>query len=385
MYNKKLVFLSACLGMLLFGITLITLGSVVPGLTEKFHLNEISSGTMFSILPFGILTGSLVFGPLCDKYGYKYLLILSAILIFIGFEGIAFAPDFSVLRICIFLFGFGGGAINGATNAVAADITDEGKGKSANLSLIGVFFGIGALGMPFILGLLENLFNFQEIVASIGGIALIAALFFALINFPLPKHLNGFPIKRSFSLLKDTVLLLVAFFLFFQSSFEAIINNWTTTFLISQTGIAQSKALYALSLFVVGMTIMRLLMGSILRNVKTKHLLAISFVLVFCGCLLIDTHNYLRAIAGLILMGGGLAGGFPIMLGIVAARYHDLSATAFSIVLFIALFGNMLINYVMGVIAHQYGIHHLVYVALTEIAVMTLLALLIIRTLRENQ
>lgn len=383
MYNKKLVFLSSCLGMLLFGVTLITLGSVVPGLTEKFHLNEIESGTMFSIMPFGILIGSLFFGPFCDKYGYKYLLILSALLIFIGFEGIAFAPDFFLLRICVFLFGLGGGILNGATNAVAADITDT--DKSANLSLIGVFFGIGALGMPVVLGILENVFDFQFIVAAVGGIALIAAIFFMLITFPLPKHINGFPIKRSFSLLKDRLLIFIAFFLFCQSSFEAIINNWTTTFLISQTAVAQGKALYALSLFVVGMTIMRLLMGSVLKNVSIKKMLVVSLILLACGSLLLNTHHYIQTVTGLVCIGGGLAGGFPIMLGIVASRYKDLSATAFSMVLVVALIGNMLVNYTMGVVAQAYGIHTLVYAAFLEIAFMVLFTVIVLRTIKNSQ
>src|SRR6185312_11028039 len=96
-----------------------TLGSVKHGLEQKYLLDEIASGKLFSILPFGILLGSLLFGPFCDKYGYKVL---------------------------IFLFGLGGGAINGATSALVSDISDKDKG--ANLSLLGVFFGIGALGMP---------------------------------------------------------------------------------------------------------------------------------------------------------------------------------------------------------------------------------------------
>ena len=47
MYKRNLVFAAACLGMLLFGIGLITLGAVAPDLKAKFQLNEISSGTLF--------------------------------------------------------------------------------------------------------------------------------------------------------------------------------------------------------------------------------------------------------------------------------------------------------------------------------------------------
>ena len=110
MYKRRLVFWSACIGMLFFGMGLITLGSVVPGLKEKYQLDEISSGTLFSILPFGILVGSLLFGPFCDKYGYKILLALSCFWMFVGFEGIAYAPSHILLKVCIFLFGLGGGS-----------------------------------------------------------------------------------------------------------------------------------------------------------------------------------------------------------------------------------------------------------------------------------
>jgi MFS family permease len=105
MYRKKLVFWSACTGMLLFGISLITLGSVGPDLKEKLGLTEIASGTLFSILPLGILAGSLIFGPVVDRYGYKILMWISCLLLAAGFEGIAWSQDAGLLRIFIFIVG----------------------------------------------------------------------------------------------------------------------------------------------------------------------------------------------------------------------------------------------------------------------------------------
>ena len=109
MYKRNLVFAAACIGMLLFGISLITLGSVAAPLREKFNLDAIASGTLFSILPVGILAGSLIFGPFSDRYGYKIILMLSSLLIAAGFQGIAWSSSLGVLKICIFLFGVGGG------------------------------------------------------------------------------------------------------------------------------------------------------------------------------------------------------------------------------------------------------------------------------------
>ena len=380
MINKKLIFAAACLGMLLFGIGLITLGSVATDLKTKYQLDDISSGALFSILPIGILVGSLVFGPLCDKYGYKIFLILSCLLMFAGFQGIAHSPTVSLLKGSIFLFGFAGGAINGAANAVVSDISIANKG--ANLSLLGVWFAIGALGTPFILGFFEHKHTFQYIISTMGFLTLLAALFFFLIKFPPPKHEEGFSVSKSFLLFKDKLLLLIAFFLFFQSSFEGIINNWTTTFLTQKLTIAGSEALYALSLYVVGMAVMRLLIGSVWRNVSSRNILYLSFSLLALGSLLLTiTTVFYLAVAGLILLGAGLAAGFPVMLGFVGNRYSELSGTAFSFVLVIALIGNMLLNFLMGIIAEHFGIQHLTTVAFSITVIMLLLTLSILKKL----
>jgi fucose permease len=383
MYKKRLVFWSACLGMLLFGIGLITLGSVAPDLKVKLQLNEISSGALFSILPFGILTESLLFGPVVDKYGYKILMAISCVLMFAGFEGIAYAKSAGVMKIFIFLTGFGGGAVNGATNTLVSDISDNDKG--AFLSLLGVFFGIGALGMPLIMGILENRITFEVIVASVGLLALMAGIFYFLIKFPPPKQAQGLPLKQSFAIIKDKVLILIAFFLFFQSSFEGIINNWTTTYLINQLSVPQSQALFALSSFVAGMTVMRLLIGTVFRAFPVSKILIASFSLILISLLLIKTANsYFWATAGLVLLGAGLAGGFPIMLGFIGNRFAELSGTAFSFALFIGLFGNMLINYLMGVISQNFGIGHLITVAFAESIIMIFLCLVIMKRIKNQ-
>jgi MFS family permease len=377
MYKKKVVFWAACTGMLLFGICLITLGSVAADLREKLQLDELSSGTLFSILPLGIIAGSILFGPVVDKYGYKILLVISSVFMFAGFEGIAYTASADLLKIFILLIGIGGGAVNGATNALVSDISEKEKG--ANISLLGVFYGIGALGMPLILGLLKNRISFEVIVASVGILTWLAGIFFILVKFPPPKQTRGVPFTQSIKLVKDKVLILIAFFLFFQSGFEGIINNWTTTYLITRLSIEQSSALYALSSFVAGMAIMRLLIGSIFRPFSSKKLLIISFGLILLGLILLKISlSFNISVVGLVILGAGLSGGFPIMLGFVGNLYSELSGTAFSLVFFIALIGNTLINFLMGLVAQNFGVDHLITFALAEAVIMILLSVMIV-------
>lgn len=371
------MFWSACAGMLLFGICIITLGSVVADLRLKLNLDEISSGTLFSILPIGIIAGSLLFGPIADRNGYRSLLAVSAFIMAAGFFGIAYTNSEFMLKFFILLIGLGGGSVNGATNALVSDISETGKG--ANISLLGVFYGVGALGMPLILGLLRSSLNFEIILAFVGILTILTAFFFLIIKFPPPKLTQSAPFSQTISLAKEKALLLIAFFLFFQSGFEGIINNWTTTYMVSKLGVDQSTALYALTLFVAGMVLMRLLTGSIFRSYTPGRLVIISFVLIISGLLILTiSKTYFLSITGLIALGAGLAGGFPIMLGIAGGLFATLSGTAFSIIFVIALVGNTIINFLMGLVAQHFGVTHLITFAFAEAVIMILLAGLIL-------
>jgi fucose permease len=382
MYSKRVVFWSACLGMLLFGIALITLGSIAPDLKEKLNLNDIAAGTLFSILPLGILVGSLLFGPVADKYGYKILMTVSCILLAAGFEGVAFTSSSGLLKAFIFIVGLTGGVINGATNALVSDISEY--DKTANISLLGVFFGIGALGMPLVLGILGEDFSFEKTIAAVGILSFMTGIIFVIIKLPPPKMAEKIPVDNLMDFFKDKVLLLIAFFLFFQSSFEGLMNNWTTTYLSDYLSVSQGKALYGLTLFVAGMVIMRLLTGTVLRYIPVRKILIASFVFILLGLICIRSGISIDvALMGFMLVGAGLAGGFPIMLGFVGARYEKLSASAFSFVLTIALLGNMLINYIMGIISNKYGIGHLMTVTFAEVIIMVVLCLIILKKYKD--
>lgn len=342
---------------MLFGASFITLGSIAPDLQQKFGMTELEAGTLFSILPFGILSGSLLFGPVADRYGYKVELVIAGLLMAAGFLGIAGANDHLMLKGCIFIFGLSGGIINGACNAAVADISTA---KGANLSIIGVFYAIGALGMPLIIAALHG-FSFEQIVSGFGYFTIAVTVVFMLTQFPPAKHGTGIPISRIKQLLSQRLLLLVGFFLFCQSSFEAIVNNWTTTYLMRKVGLELSIALYVLSLYVIGMAVMRILLGGVFRKLSPRRVLTLSFALLITAVAGLQfSSTFLMAAIALILMGAGLAAGFPVMLGIVGERYADLSGTAFSIVIVIALIGNMLLNVLMGFIADALGIEHLI-------------------------
>jgi MFS family permease len=377
-YNYRRVFAAACLGMLLFGIVLISLGSVLPSVITQYKLDILQAGSLASLLPFGILAGSLAFGPVADRYSYRIMLVTCTILIITGLEGIAFATGLHMLQASFFLIGAGGGAMNGGTSALMADISSDRPGRrSANLSLQGVFFGIGALGVPALLALLSARTDYIHMLKYAGVIFVLPLMYFALIGFPAPKQPQNIPLRQSLALLRDASLVMFGLFLFFESATEGIVNNWTTTFLQAEKSFAAADSLLALSIFVLSMTLTRLLLAALLRKIPAHGILIVSVLIICSGILLIMlTEAPVYATAGLVLLGIGTAAGFPVMLGYVGSLYSGMSGTAFSLVFSIALIGNITVNYLMGVISRYYGLqsYPLVLLACAGFLVVTLVA-----------
>ena len=355
MASRRVLFTIACLGMLSFGIVLTTLGAVLPNVIDRFGIDTASAGSLFLVLTFGILVGSLVFGPIVDRNGYKGLLLFATALIVIGLEGIAFAPSLGLLRAAVALIGFGGGIINGGANALVADISSE--GRTAGLSLLGVFFGVGAVGVPFALGNLLGAFTYTSIIATIGALVVIPLVITAVAPFPAPKQPQGFPLATAQGLARDPTLLLMGLMLFLASGMEITVGGWTATFFKEELQIPDRRALVYLSLYWLGMMLGRIALGSALRRLTPARVLigCLTIALVGAATLILARSESLAAV-GVFLLGAGFAASFPVVLGFVGDRYAHLSGTAFSIVIAMALPGGMILPYAMGVLGAQYGL-----------------------------
>lgn len=385
MYNKNLVFAAACLGMLLFGIVFLSLGSVNNLLAERFHLDDNSIGTLTALLPLGILAGSLIFGPIVDRFGYRWMLIVCALLVMAGLEGMAFANSRGLIKLFVFVIGLGGGVLNGATNALAADVSEGERG--ARLSLLGVFFGIGALGMPSTLAALSRHFPLTAIVAGIGLCVLLPVLYFLAIPFPPPKQrAQPASATSSLALLKHPIFLLAGLALAVQSGMEGMSNDWMTRYFKKVTLVgeqsAEWKTLLGLMAVTGAMVLARMVLSGLLKKVRSQVVLFVSIGVTAGGAvLLMRARSYPASLTAALLIGAGLAAAFPVVLSYIGDLYPAQSGTAFSTIFFIALIGNMTINKSFGLLAQIHGVQQYTKVMLFCLALSAVLLFLVVKQL----
>lgn len=382
MYDRKRVLWAAFMAMLIFGIVMAILGAVLPSVITKFGISLTNAGSLFLLMSLGMLFGSLFFGPVVDRYGYKGLLVVCTALVFGGIEGIAFAPSVPVLKAALLLTGFAGGAINGGANALVADISEDNRGSG--LSFLGVFFGIGAFSVPFLIGSLLGIFNYENLIASAGLLILFPLLFFIAIRFPAPKHTQGFPLSEGIGLLKESTLLLFGVMLFVQSGLEMVISGWSATYLTEVVNVESRQAVFLLSLYWLSLMIARVALGKLLKSFSNKKVLTISLLIAITGSILMITaESKTMAVTGLALTGLGFAAVFPLVLAFVGDTYSKLSGTAFSVVLAFGLIGGMLFPYITGIVAELSGLRLAFLIApVGLIASLLIFRTLIIRKIR---
>jgi len=355
---ERQLFLLACIELAVFGIVLTTLGAVLPAIVDRFGISMADAGALFTLVTFGVLVGSLVFGPIVDRYGYKGMLCGATALIALGLEGIAFAPSMLWMRGSILLVGVVGGMVNGGANALGADLSAE--GRSGGLALVGSCFGIGAVGVPLALSVRQGPLSYAPVISWSGLAVLLAVAFASTLRFPPPKQTRGgAALTDSRRLVGDPVLLLMGVILFLESGIEGVIGGWTTTYAAQELRLGTRPSLLLLALFWFGLTLTRVALGTVLRGVAPIRALFGGLTLALASVLLlIFTKNTSIATAAIFLLGCGLAASFPIVLSFAGDRYATLSGTAFSVVMTMALAGGMLYPYVVGVLGASTGLRN---------------------------
>lgn len=341
-YNTSAVFVAACAGMAFFGVTMLSLAPILGKLNLVVGEGAL---TLPSTMSIGIILGTVLFGPIVDKFGYKWLLIISSVLALAGVQGLARFSVLPWLHASIFCLGLGGGILNGLTNALVSDIYDDDK-RGGRLGVLGAFYCIGAL--------LWTLLNYflPDYSAPLNAVSVVMALFivfFCMTAFPKAKPAENVSINKSLGLLKYPALLLFAVVLFFESGFEGCSGSFTVEFFNRTTPMDTKAATLAMTVFTIGMMAGRFPLGAIQRKLKAVGTLYLYLSVALVGVVLFMLCNgETGACIAMALIGFGVGATFPVILNYVGGTFRNQSGTAMSIAIFIALLGQFTFNRLTG-------------------------------------
>lgn len=340
-YNTSAVFAAACAGMGFFGVAMLSLGPIMGRIGEL----GVNAAALSPTLTVGIIIGTLLFGPVVDKFGYKGLTIISSILALVGLLGLTFFSTDFTLQASICSLGIGGGVLNGLTNALVSDIYDD-SNRGTRLSILGAFYCVGAL-----LWTLLNYFiaDYHIPLFVMSAVMACFIIYFFFIGFPQAKPAENVSLGKTLGLFKYPALLMFGAVLFFQSGFEGASGDFTVSYLTSG-GLDTASATLAMTWFTIGMLIGRLLLGYAMKLIKDLGTLYAYLAVALVGvAILYMTSGAAGAYVAMTLVGFGVGATFPVILNYVGGTFRNNSGTAISIVVFIALVGQFTLKKITSV------------------------------------
>ncbi|HEY6332387.1 MAG TPA: MFS transporter [Blastocatellia bacterium] len=385
----------AFFGIFVYGLVTALPGTVLPELERHLFLpNDAAAGNFLFINAIGAVVAYMVSGPLTDRIGKKFTLLVGSVLVGLSMVGFALIvanvqPGSAIILIfvCSLVLGLGANAIVSAGHALVGDLAES--GRNAALNLLDICFGLGLTVLPLIA------------VNWLGGASygslfwLLAAATLALLilvlgpRFPRPSHPESFPLHEAGDLFRDASFLLLAVALFMYVGAEVSVGKWVVTFLerdpqlLSAAGVdpvrlshltpagvtdffnnnpagvaVGSFALKTLSIFGIALMVGRLISSFLLGVLKMN-----SLTLLTCGSLLTTiglavtvTATSPASIRWAVLAGGiGMGPIFPTSVGLASLIAPRIAGTAMSWVMGIGFAGLLVIPPSVGWISKAVG------------------------------
>ncbi len=340
-------------GMAVFGFSAAVTGAVLPRL--EIGLGE--AGNLFFVLALAMLASMLLLGPMIDRFGKKLPLIAGSVLVALGLVLMAHASSYAMLLSSVALIGLGGSALNGGSNTLIADLHDDPARKGSALNMLGVFFGFGALVIPFTIGALVDRLGLAGVLYIPAVFTACVALVFTALPFPPPKHAEGVPLSRTLKLALNPLVLLFAFSLFCQSGNEFVFAGYFSTYLTREAGMPVRDASYVLAGFWAAIMLTRVVVSRVLLHVRGTRVVLASAGATAAGLgalALAPSPGF--AVAAILFVGIATSPVYPTVLGLAGTAFAEYSGTVFGILFSIALVGGMLAPWGVGHFAEVEGL-----------------------------
>ena len=344
-----MLILAAIVAIFIYGMIAAMLGTILPDLSDRFHLSPSQNGTIAFAQALGLIIASVGVGPLLDNEGKKLGIILGLAFISIALFALPRSPGFRSILLLLFLLGVGGGIVTTGANALVSDVGEAHRATALNL--VNFFFGLGALATPFISA---NLFarDWVRLCYTIASLTVVTLVIQGLTKMPGPTGARRFVLADAAPVLGRPLLLLIGLFLFLYISCEVGIWNWLPRHLIAQ-GIPESRALNILSLgFALGLLIGRAAVLPILIHVPAISVTLVgSVAMAVTTFLMLRTNRPAAAFALVFLAGLSMAPVFPTTLAIVGDAFPRMTGTAIGFVITCGWTGLAVSSRIIGIIA----------------------------------
>ncbi len=359
----------------LVGWSMLLMPSLIRDVRDDFGQTDAGFGVLYlgAALLFG--TGAFLSGALAGRLGRRVILPAAAIALSVGLATQGLAPAWPVLLVGAALAGGGSGALDAGVNSVIMDLSVAGRGDA--LSRLHLFYSVGALTAPLVLGLL--------VAAGIDWRIPMLATGVATLGLVVPLRLVGSVPPRARvapaavggadpaadaagedapgptrppavvvppSLRVPLAALAIAIACYVAS--EAGVSSWLVAFLADEP---LTTATLALSLFWIGLALGRLTAGRLGRHIPpVRYAVASTFLggAAIAGAVVGPTGAI--QIALFAVAGFGLGPVYPMIMAVAGSYYPHRAAAVSGLLTTAGVAGSVIYPPLMGFTSASLGL-----------------------------
>lgn len=302
------------------------LGSAWPQMQESLGVSLSLGGVISFLITASTILSSLMSHQVIQRFGTGAVTMCSVALTALALFGFSLSDSFFALCLWAIPYGLGAGSVDAALNNFVALHC-----KAKHMSWLHCFWGIGATGGPYIMGLcMSRGMGWQAGYRTISFLQMALTLIL-LLSLPLWKKqelpLSGGETVRPQTpqwgkLLKRPGVKAALTAFFFYSALELTTGLWGSSYMVAVRGISAETAAKWISLFYLGITAGRFFSGFLTLRFSDDAMVRLGEGTAIVGILLIllPLHNLFLCV-GLILTGLGCAPIYPSLLHATPQRF----------------------------------------------------------------
>jgi len=377
---------------ILFGLSIITIDPLIPVISEQINVGFDRIGIALFAGSIAALLSNFIAGSLSDRLDIKKLVLFGLILLSTGFVVFGTFLNYVMFIIVIVLLRVGFGTIDTTIHSFSSKIFK--KDISRVFIKLDIAWYFGAFLGPLVISVVLFFDFMPRYLFFIYAVAY--AIFIVVFYRICPKRKiqdNGLPNfnrssfisdKRQFLVLKDPVVIMGSFVLFFYMGALMGLSSWMTTYLLS-FGIKVAYGSAILSFYWLFSIIGMMITAKIISRVKEINIL-ISGCLTgtICLTLFCFVPNIFFKILILPLQAIFLAAIFPLTTSISAKRDKENSGTILGFTIAFAFAGSIVFQPVYGYIAEYLGKKYIAHLALGGSIIGLIFTIILFRIMHKE-
>jgi fucose permease len=350
--NKPTITFASFAAIALNGVAFTFMGVSLPSLQAQFRISIEQAGTLMASFQTGLTILTLLGGILSDRFCREWIIAIGCILLGVGSFLLCIVPSFELSLMVVWSMGAGIGFILSGSNTLLVSLYTSYKGTILNIHH--VFFGVGAIIGPALMGILVIQGNhWRSGYIGLGIILLLLCSIFVFSENKMPVTGGGHSPGNNniMNLLRDRKFLVILVVNFLTMGSQVVIMLFGAIFLVQAKQCSLGETGAALSVFSIFIVLGRILCGRLALTMKHA---SIVLVLVWSQAVMLFLMwkgDGVFVLVILAISGVTFSGTYPTLLALTSVLFPEREGTSLGLLSTMGGLGSIVMCWVTGYVA----------------------------------